>query len=99
METSFSRRKDMKMLRSLLLLVCLTLPAFLLAAGNVNINTADKETLVTMVKGIGEKKAEAIIAYRQENGPFESIDDLANVKGIGESTIEANRTILSVSKQ
>jgi competence protein ComEA len=52
----------------------------------LDINTASKEELVK-VKGIGEKKAESIIAYRQEHGNFQSIDDLKNVKGIGNKIV------------
>jgi competence protein ComEA len=53
------------------------------AAGTkVNINTADEATLQSL-KGIGEKKAKAIIDYRQKNGPFKTVDDLGKVKGIG----------------
>lgn len=48
----------------------------------VNINTADETTLSTL-KGIGAKKAQAIINYREKNGNFKSVDDLASVKGIG----------------
>ena len=55
----------------------------------VNINTADATTLM-MLKGIGEAKAKAIIEYRQEQ-PFETIEDIMNVSGIGEKTFEDNR--------
>lgn len=48
----------------------------------ININSADAKAL-TSLKGIGKKRAEAIIEYRKDHGPFKSIDDLANVKGIG----------------
>jgi len=51
------------------------------AAAKVNINTADEATLQS-VKGVGEKKAKAIIEYREKNGPFKTIDDLTKVKGI-----------------
>jgi competence protein ComEA len=47
----------------------------------VNINTADAATLKTL-KGIGDKKAQAIIDYRNKNGAFKSVDDLTKVKGI-----------------
>ena len=56
----------------------------------VNINTADAETISSNLKGIGESKARAIIAYREAHGDFKSVYDLANVKGIGEKTIEKN---------
>lgn len=48
----------------------------------VNINSADTKALMTL-KGVGEKKAAAIIAYREQNGAFKSVDDLAKVKGFG----------------
>lgn len=54
------------------------------AIAKVNINTADSKTLQT-VKGIGPKRAAAIINYREKNGPFKSIDDLNKVKGKGYS--------------
>lgn len=55
----------------------------------ININTADIETLADL-NGIGQAKAEAIVAYRDANGPFQSSDDLTNVQGIGERTVERN---------
>lgn len=60
-------------------------------AGPVNVNTADAATLAAELNGVGEKTAAAIIAYREEHGPFASIDDLKMVKGIGEKLIEKNR--------
>ncbi len=56
-------------------------------AGPVNINTADAETISEELTGIGLSKAKAIVAYREENGPFKSADDLVLVKGIGEKTL------------
>ncbi|MDX1599835.1 MAG: ComEA family DNA-binding protein [Marinobacter sp.] len=61
----------------------------------VNINTADIETLAGL-NGIGQSKAEAIVAYREANGPFQAPQDLANVKGIGERTIEKNADSLTI---
>lgn len=49
----------------------------------VNLNTADKETLMTL-PGIGESKAEAIIQYRKDNGDFSAIEDVMNISGIKE---------------
>ena len=51
----------------------------------ININTAD-EKLLTSITGIGETRAKAIIAYREEHGPFAQTDDIKNVSGIGDST-------------
>ncbi|WP_431305838.1 ComEA family DNA-binding protein [Vibrio rumoiensis] len=57
----------------------------------VNVNKADAEEIATMLKGIGEKKAQDIVDYRAEHGNFKSIDDLTQVKGIGQATIEKNQ--------
>ena len=56
--------------------------------GTVNINTATLEELQT-IKGIGKKKAEAILQYRKEHGPFRTKEDLLQVKGIGKKALEA----------
>lgn len=87
----------MDILKKLLftLLLCISYQAY---ADPVNINTADKETLMN-VKGIGEKRAEAIIVYREQNGPFKSVDDLASVQGIGQSIIDKNRDNLTAGKK
>ena len=61
----------------------------------VNINTAELDELMTL-DGIGEKRAQAIIDYRTEHGSFREIDDLQNVYGIGEATIEKNREIITL---
>ena len=80
----------MQMFKSLLFTVLLTLSGFSFAA-QVNINTADSETISAELSGIGKSKAEAIIAYRDKHGPFKNADDLAKVKGIGQATVERNR--------
>lgn len=67
------------------------------AAPLVDINTADSEALVDQLVGIGPHKAMAIIQYRNEHGPFRSVDDLAQVTGIGERTVEQNRERLTVT--
>ena len=61
----------------------------------VNINTADKERL-TSLKGIGESKAEAIISYREANGPFSDITELMKVDGIGQKTFENIKDMICV---
>jgi len=62
----------------------------------VDINTADAATLASAIKGVGEKKAETIVAYRETHGPFTRVEDLSNVKGIGPGTVEKNRQNLEV---
>lgn len=59
------------------------------------INTASKEELMTL-SGVGESKANAIIAYREENGTFEKIEDIMNVSGIGEAAFEKIKTQITV---
>jgi competence ComEA-like helix-hairpin-helix protein len=63
----------------------------------VDINRADVTTLAASLNGIGEKKAQAIVDYREQHGPFKQIEDLAQVKGIGPKTIEKNRAIIRLS--
>lgn len=55
--------------------------------GKVNINTADKETLMTL-PGVGEARAQAILDDREANGPFRHPEDITRVSGIGESLME-----------
>ena len=64
-------------------------------SGLVNINTATAEQLMTL-KGIGEVKSQAIIDYRNKNGPFRNIDQLLFVKGIGEKTLDKIRDYITV---
>ena len=66
-------------------------------AGPVDVNTADAETISAELKGVGLVKAKAIVEYREKHGPFRSADDLSLVKGIGERTVELNRTDIKVS--
>jgi competence protein ComEA len=96
--------------RSLMLSLCLMMVAIPLWAQDfpdpnaaddriavANLNVDDAITLATLLTGIGETRAQAIVAYREENGPFASIDDLANVAGIGPATVAANRDRMVVT--
>jgi competence ComEA-like helix-hairpin-helix protein len=62
-------------------------PLVLLAPNSININTASKEEL-TLLPGIGDAYAERIIHYREDHGPFTSVDELINVRGIGPRRLE-----------
>lgn len=62
----------------------------------VNINTANAETLHKELSGIGAGKASAIVAYREENGSFTSVDELIEVKGIGKAILDKNRDKLAI---
>lgn len=63
--------------------------------GRLDINMASAEELDT-IKGIGKSTAEKIIKYREEHGPFDAIEELANVSGIGTQTIEEMRESICV---
>ncbi|QHW37087.1 competence protein ComEA [Staphylococcus ursi] len=62
---------------------------------SVNLNTADEKEL-TQIPGIGPSKAQTIIKHREENGPFQSVENLKDVKGIGEKTFEKLKDYLTV---
>lgn len=87
----------MDILKKLLFVTLLAFSSTLIAAEAVNINTADKAALMS-INGVGEKRAEAIIVWREQNGPFKSVDDLASVSGIGQSIIDQNRESLTVGE-
>lgn len=63
--------------------------------GKININTADAETLMR-IKGIGESLSQRIITYRTEHGPFEAIEEIVNVNGIGAKKFEDMRDMICV---
>ena len=88
----------MKTIRILFTLLALTLSAYTYA-GPVNINTADAQTLSKNIKGVGLKKAQAIITYREKNGKFKTVADLKKVKGIGVKLLEKNSGSLMVENK
>jgi competence protein ComEA len=66
-----------------------------IATAAVNLNSASKAELET-VKGIGPQKADAILEYRKKNGPYKRVDDLKNVSGFGDKSVENMRSELTV---
>jgi competence protein ComEA len=82
--------------RQLIACAILLVAGVVYAGEPVNINTADAEALAAAINGVGVKKARDIISHRQKNGPFESVDALAQVSGIGIQTVDRSRGNLTV---
>jgi competence protein ComEA len=91
-ESSMYRTSFIAGIAALLLPLCLL-------AGPVDINTADAKTIARELKGIGLSRAQAIVDYREKNGPFKNADELANVKGVGMKVVEQNRPNIKVEKK
>src|SRR5690349_24314811 len=72
-------------------LVATLLMVQVVQAEPVNVNTADATALAKALNGIGPAKAKAIVSYREKNGPFKSVDQLAMVEGITQKLIDKNR--------
>ena len=105
------KEKEMKKINMFLVLfvaLTITMPASLTFAAaktttenavtlseKVNINTSSEEALTT-VPGIGPKTAQNIYAYKKQNGNFNTIDDLLNVKGIGEKSLKKMKPYLTI---
>jgi competence protein ComEA len=87
----------MRSLTSILVSMFVLLAApFVAWAGPVDINTADASTLARELNGVGPARAQAIVAYRNEHGPFKSVDDLRLVKNMPQKVIDNNRELLRV---
>jgi len=89
----------METVRNITIVCLLFFTSLAFAMEKVDINSADEQTLSMAIKGIGAKKAAAIIAYRKQHGPFKTLDELTKVKGIGAKTIMKNRDRLIVTKR
>jgi competence protein ComEA len=85
-----SRQSFVALMLGLMILTC----SGVAAAGPVNINTADAATLAKELSGIGLKRAQAIVDYRQKHGPFKSAEELRLVKGIGPAALQKNRELI-----
>ncbi len=95
-------RTRTNLLKLIMIIFCTSLPSAFIHATEqenpkqagieitVNINQASAEELAALLQGVGLKKAQAIVAYRTENGDFNAAEDLAQVKGIGSSTVAKN---------
>lgn len=78
------------------LLTLLSFAGSTLASELVDINFADVDTISAALEGIGPTKAKAIIDYRESHGVFQNIEELSNVPGIGESTLNRIRDFVTV---
>ena len=63
---------------------------------SININSANGEQMAEGLDGVGLKKAEAIVSYREQHGAFTSLEQLAEVKGIGEKIVAKNKAKLTL---
>ena len=79
------------------LLLAITCAGAAHANERINLNTADVATLDRVMDGVGPAKAAAIVEHRRAHGPFRSVDQLVNVKGIGPATLELNRARIMVA--
>ena len=88
-------KKGIRLLTQMLVASLLPAAAW---AGPVNVNTADAATLAAELDGIGPAKAQAIVDYRTEHGPFRAAEDLLKVQGIGARVLEQNRANIRLEK-
>ena len=86
----------MKKIFQIFTLVALFAFSSFAVAEAVNINTANAQEISKNLKGVGLKKAQAIIQYRKKYGAFKTVESLAKVKGIGFKTVEKNRKNIAI---
>ena len=63
----------------------------------VNVNEADAQTIADVLKGVGLKRAQAIVAYRERHGKFYTLEELTAVRGIGKSTVARNKDRITLA--
>ena len=66
---------------------------------SVNINSADAETIASVLMGVGVEKAKAIVAYREQHGRFYVAEELTAVKGIGKNTVLKNEARIRIDDE
>lgn len=81
----------MKSLKTILTAGLLALSSIAAIAAPVNVNTASSDEIAAALNGVGQKKAAAIVSYREQNGAFTTVEELTNVKGIGDKLLEKNK--------
>ena len=88
----------MKLFQVIFVSLFIALASLAVQADPVDINTANAMVISKTLKGIGLKKAQAIVAYREKHGKFKTVEDLAKVQGIGKKTVALNKANLTIGK-
>ncbi len=88
----------MKFLRKSLLALLLAMPLLVCAVEKLDINTADSVALANTLQGVGEKRAALIVQWREQHGPFKSLEELLQVKGVGQKILDQNRERITIGK-
>ncbi len=78
-------------MKKLIMLLALFVVNSVAMAAPVNVNSADAKTIADALAGIGQKKAEAIVKYRTEKGPFKTVDELTQVSGVTKKILAKNQ--------
>ena len=86
-----------KIMKKLMLLLAVFIVNSIAIASPVNVNSADAKTIADALAGIGQKKAEAIIKYRPEKGPFKTVEELTQIKGITKKILDKNSSDILLS--
>lgn len=89
----------MKLFHAIFVSIFIAFASLSAYADPVDINSANAMVISKTLKGIGLKKAQAIVAYREKHGKFKTVEDLAKVKGIGKKTVAMNKANLTVGKK
>lgn len=89
------KTKLLRIATCIMVISILMMPVYVIAQEKINLNAATLEEL-TKLERIGPVYAQRIIDYREKYGPFEKIEDLIKVKGIGQKTFDANKDIITV---
>ena len=88
----------LRILRTATMFVAFLFATSSVADAQVNVNTADAETIAKTLNGVGLAKAQAIVEFREANGRFNDAHELTRVKGIGEATVRRNEGRIVVSE-
>ena len=84
-------------MKKLILLLVLFIFNSIAIASPVNVNSADAKTIADALAGIGQKKAEAIVKFRTEKGPFKTVEELTQIKGITKKILDKNTNDILLS--